>query len=207
MQPTTQHYDDCGAELANRYESASMKEMHSLLLRHLPGKGRVLEIGCGSGRDAAFLLQHGYDVTAVDASKGMVSAAKRHHPELDQRITCNAFPFSKDDPLLEARFDAIVLVAVVMHITDTELSSCATQFATMLSPDGVVFISTSTGRGELDGLRAPDGRLFNERAPEDLERLFIPMGFNRIAMHENADSFARTVCWFSLVLGRKGDRS
>ena len=143
---TVDIYSNKAGELAGRYESSDMSAIHHLLLRHLPAKACVLEIGCGSGRESAFLLRHGYDVTAVDASAAMITEAVRLHPELHARVRCAAVPLGAEDPLLAQHFDAIVAIATVMHVSDHELSVCALQFAQMLRPYGVLFVSTSLGR-------------------------------------------------------------
>ena len=54
MDRSTIHYYNKNADkLAELYETADMSEIHALLVRFLSEKGRILEIGCGSGRDAA----------------------------------------------------------------------------------------------------------------------------------------------------------
>ena len=53
---TIDYYNKNAEKLAELHETADMSEMHALLGRFLSEKARILEIGCGSGRDAAFLL-------------------------------------------------------------------------------------------------------------------------------------------------------
>ena len=67
-QLTTAYYDANAPAVAERYEQAEMVRLHQLLLAHLRSGSRILEIGCGSGREASFLLANGHDITAVDAS-------------------------------------------------------------------------------------------------------------------------------------------
>lgn len=51
-----------------------------------PWKARLLELGCGSGRDAAYMLDNGFDVIASDAVQDMLDAAAVCHPALAGRI-------------------------------------------------------------------------------------------------------------------------
>jgi len=126
---TIRHYDSKAAELVARYESADMSDTHRILLRHLPEGARLLEVGCGSGRDAVFLLMEGFDVQCIDSSAEMVRMATSVHPELAGRLGCAELPFHPGDPVLAERFQAIVAIAMVMHLTDDELLICSNQFA------------------------------------------------------------------------------
>jgi len=138
---TVSHYDTHAREASARYESADMSRLHAMLLRHLPPKGAsVLELGCGSGRDAAFLQANGFDVTAVDASPGMIAEAARLHPELAGGLSCAAVPFPGDSPLLRRSFDAVFSNAMFMHIPDPELPLVVEQVRRMMRRGGAVVI-------------------------------------------------------------------
>jgi SAM-dependent methyltransferase len=198
---TILHYDARCREISARYESADMSRLHTVLLRYLPPKGAsVLELGCGSGRDAAFLLANGYEVTAVDASAGMVAEATRIHPELSGRVSCAAIPFPGDSPLLLRTFDAVVSIGMLMHIPDAGLSDTVLQIRRLLRPGGVLFVDVSVGRTGLRNERNGTGKLFRERPPEELRLLFERHGFTFIARCESPDAFARPALrWVSLV--------
>ena len=84
-------YNIQAAKLTESYESANLSAIHALLLRHLPepqtltpdlSSPSILDLGCGSGRDAAFLHARGYQVTALDASPAMLKDLAACHPEL-----------------------------------------------------------------------------------------------------------------------------
>ncbi len=203
------YYDSNAPELCHKYEAADMSMLKRRLERHLPEAGAVLEIGCGSGRDAAVLKALGYDVTAVDASAGMCATAVACHPELSDRILCEAMPFADGSPLLSRTFDAVVCVATLMHVPDQELFEVAYQIRQILRPDGIVFLTVSSGRAGISGNRDPDGRLFVERSPDQLRLLFERLGFNFVAQYVDKDSLARSHTWHSLVLqaGRPSTRS
>jgi len=206
MDPSTiQYYNDSAPDVAARYEAADMDNLHHILLEHLPTGARVLEIGCGSGRDAAFLLAQGYDVTAVDASRAMLAAARVQHPLLRDRLYEAALPFSSDSHLLDSHYEGIVSVATIMHIADCDLPTLASQMRDMLVPNGVLIISASTARDGIVDSRDADGRLFIERPPERLRSVFQSLGFRLIRECQDADSFARGVEWYTLVMQRGGD--
>jgi len=201
---TILHYDEQAEDISDRYESADVSRLHAMLLRYLPSRGAsVLELGCGSGRDAAFLRACGYEVTAVDASGGMVAEATRIHPELSGRVSCAAAPFPGGSPLLRRTFDAVICIGALMHIPDAGLPETVLQIRRMLRPGGVLFVEVSVGRAGLRGERDGTGRLFRERRPEELQPLFEQHGFTFSARRESPDSLGRPALrWVSLVFNR-----
>jgi SAM-dependent methyltransferase len=197
---TVGRYNSHSDEYAGAYEQADMDALHGLLLRHLPARGRVLEIGCGSGRDAAFLIDKGFEVTAVDAAPSMLAAALHHHPKLAGCLQSAAFPLPTGDLLLQRRFDAIVAIAVIMHIPDNELLECATQWRDLLEDEAVLVISASTDRVGLTNSRDASRRLYRERSPAELLEVFTQVGFACIARHELTDALKREIQWSILIM-------
>jgi SAM-dependent methyltransferase len=204
---TLRAYEESASELAGRYETADMADFHGILIRHLPSACSILEVGCGSGRDAAFLLKHGYEITAMDASHQMLEEAAKRHPELAPRLHVAAVPFDSDCPLLRLKFSAVLVIALVMHLTDDELKETINQFRGILNPGGTVILSASIGREEIANGRDPNGRLYIERPPSDIEKLFLGGGFERIASYQNSDSLDRPVKWFTLVFEQRSDKN
>jgi SOS-response transcriptional repressor LexA/SAM-dependent methyltransferase len=198
--PTVKHYTNCAPERCAAYEGVNVSEMHQLMLRHF-GKGtRLLEIGCGSGRDAAFLALNGRDVTAIDASQGMIDAARQAHPEIAGSFSCNPFPFPPDSQLPSQTFDGVYAIAVVMHVPEEELFEFAFQIKSALQAGGTLILSFSTDRTGLCEGRDQAGRLFLERQPGRIQLLFERLGFRLLEQREGNDGMGRDIAWHTLVL-------
>lgn len=201
---TVSRYDSGAKAFSERYESVDMSQLYTLLDRYLPPAGSsILELGCGSGRDAAFLLARGHDVTAIDASAAMIAEAVRLHPGLVGRIVHAAVPLPEGSPLLRRTFHAVFSNAMLMHVPDEGLRTIALQTARMLRPHGVLVISVSVGREGLLDDRDGTGRLFLERPASAYRRLFEDTGLGFVEQHEAADSNERpSIRWISLVFRR-----
>lgn len=198
---TVDRYDSGARAFSERYESVDMSQLYTLLDRYLPPPGSsVLELGCGSGRDAAFLLSRGYDVMAVDASVAMIAEATQLHPELDGRVVHAAVPLPEGSPLLSRTFHAVFSNAMLMHVPDEGLRRTARQIRRLLRHDGVLVISVSVGREGLRDDRDGTGRLFLERPAAAYRQLFEGAGLGFVYQHEAADSIERPgIRWVSLV--------
>ena len=70
------YYDEHAAELCANTVTLDMNDLYAPFLRTVPPGGRILDAGCGSGRDSLAFLKRGFDVVPIDASTEMVRTAK-----------------------------------------------------------------------------------------------------------------------------------
>lgn len=94
------------------------------------GRGtRLLDVASGPGYVAATAAERGASVIGVDIAEGMLSLARRLHPELEfRRGNAEALPFE------DGSFDAVVANFVMLHVGRPE--QAAAEFARVLAPDG-----------------------------------------------------------------------
>lgn len=112
----------------------------------IPRTARLLEIGCGEGRDAKFLLNRGYDVLATDVSSEAVAYCRRENPGFADRF--QVLDCIRDR--LEGTFDFIYAVAVVhMLVLEEDRNGFYRFFHDQLSEKGIGLICTM-GDGEME---------------------------------------------------------
>lgn len=105
----------------------------------LTQKSKMLEIGCGEGRDAGYLLSKGCDVLATDVSKEAVAYCREQYPEYAERFKVLDCVTEK----LSDRFDFIYAVAVVhMLVLDEDRDSFYRFIREHLKPEGIALIGT-----------------------------------------------------------------
>ncbi|MFW6312348.1 MAG: class I SAM-dependent methyltransferase [Spirochaetota bacterium] len=92
MNGTLGFYDSHAREATASYERVDFSPLVDRFAATLGPAGRVLDLGCGSGRDAARLLSGGYDVVAADGSEAMLAEATALHPELAGRTARVVLP-------------------------------------------------------------------------------------------------------------------
>jgi SAM-dependent methyltransferase len=123
--------------------AAEAEWVAELIRRHAPGAKTILEIGSGTGLHASLLAMHGFSVTGVDMSQGMLEAAEERRAELSGEIS-SRLSFSLGDARtvrLGRKFDVVISLFHVMSYQTTN-EDLAAAFATAREhlADGGAFI-------------------------------------------------------------------
>jgi 2-polyprenyl-3-methyl-5-hydroxy-6-metoxy-1,4-benzoquinol methylase len=157
---SVEYYDENASAFFADTVGADMGAQHARFLRHVRPGGRILDAGCGSGRDALAFAGAGFEVTAIDASAEMAKLASRHIGLLVRQMT-----FA--DIRWKGAFDGIWASASLLHIRRAELPETIWRLVTALRPEGVLFASFKEGLTE----REHRGRHFTDMAIEGLGAL------------------------------------
>ena len=146
MVPGTQGYAEQAAELIPRYEAEAFEHKHRAELHLLPtSPGLVLDVGAGTGADAAWLAAQGHGVVAVEPTARMREAAVALHPDPSIEWVDDSLPLLAAVRTREVRFSAIMLTAVWMHLEPAEREVGMATLASLLAADGVLLISLRHG--------------------------------------------------------------
>jgi 2-polyprenyl-3-methyl-5-hydroxy-6-metoxy-1,4-benzoquinol methylase len=186
---TLAYYAANATDVAQRYESAG-SALSSYFGICFPHQKKILDVGCGSGRDLAVLVSLGFDAFGVDATPEFVDIAQYKHPELLGRITHGQLP-QLGQPF-GGEFDGILCSAVLMHLDDTTLVDSVRSFREALKNEGRVLISVSATRldADLNG-RDQYGRLFKNYSAQHLKTIFEVEGFRLLQQWGNFDTLQR----------------
>jgi 2-polyprenyl-3-methyl-5-hydroxy-6-metoxy-1,4-benzoquinol methylase len=115
---TFEFYRANAPETARHYAGAESSVARLFPVAFSPG-ARVLDLGCGSGRDLDALIQAGFDGYGVDGSPEMIREAIRHFPHLAERITVDELPQLKT--ISDHSYEGILCSAVLMHLPEEML--------------------------------------------------------------------------------------
>lgn len=147
--PTIEYYDSHSEEYIANTVGLDMADLYKPFLELLPKGGKVLDAGCGSGRDAKLFIEQGCSVLAVDASESMVKATSRLTAQSAKQLDLRELDFHNE-------FDGIWACASLLHIPLAELDGVLTRFEKALRFSGVIYLSFKEGDGE----REDNGRHF-----------------------------------------------
>lgn len=148
---TLKYYQDNAQTFFDGTVNVDMSSLYETFTKHLAPGARVLDAGCGSGRDAKAFLRMGYQVEAFDASPAMVELAREHTGLPVQLMTFADVDWKEE-------FDGIWCCASLLHVPAVELPEVMRKLAGALKPGGVWYVSFKYGDGE----REVDGRRFTD---------------------------------------------
>lgn len=160
MNDTKQYYQDNAQAFFDSTVNANMSAHYEHFLKYVPEHGRILDFGCGSGRDTKAFIQKGYLVDACDGSSEMCRLAS----ELcNIQVRCMDFTDLND----VNKYDAIWACASLLHVAKTQLPAVLIKMRDALVNGGVMYISFK--HGDYEGER--NGRFFLDLTPETFSNL------------------------------------
>lgn len=197
MSESTAGYASIADQLVVQYEGIRFEEVHGQILHLLPPAGRALDIGAGTGRDAAALARRGFRVTAAEPTAEMSAHGQRLHAGLDITWSDDALPHL---PQLAARgetYHLIMLTAVWMHLDETERAIAMPVVATLLADGGRLSMTLRHGP-------VPRGRRMFDLSADEVIAAAQPHGIDLLYRGTRGDMLSRdAVHWDVLMLEKR----
>lgn len=147
-------------------------------LAALPQGARILELGCGNGRDAAYMLSLGFDVDATDGTPALAASAARR---LGRPIAVLRF----EDLAASSIYDGVWASASLLHVPATDLPDILKRIRLALRKDGVFTASYKAGTGEG---RDQLGRYYNYPSPDQLLADYRAAGWTQLSLERRSGS-------------------
>ena len=193
----TEGYAETANTLVGPYESITFERTHDTILPLIPAApARVLDIGAGTGRDAAALAARGHTVVAIEPTAEMRAHGQRLHPSAAITWIDDSLP---DLAALEAyggHFDLVMMTAVFMHLDAGERARAMPRIVRLLKPGAILALSLRHGP-------VPPGRRMFEVGAEEMTTLGRTHSLERIH-HAERPSMTRApdVTWTILAFSR-----
>ncbi len=193
---TLQFYNNNSAEIAEKYNSVSDGINKCFQPAFIP-KSKVLDIGCGSGRDLRIMQKMNFDVFGVDPCKEFVNKIKQ---DFQDKVFIDSLP--KLANIADNEFDGILCSAVLMHLPKEQLFDASFAIRRVLRENGRLLISIPLEDDTINKKtnRDENNRLFNGITNEELQIIFEKIGFKLLEKWQNDDSLNRTHRKWSTML-------
>lgn len=142
-----------------------MSHQHKEFLASIQNSGKILDVGCGSGRDSRLFKSYGYEVVAIDGAVELCKLASKH---IGQDVIHMRFQ-EIDFPEL---FDGVWACASLLHVPSYELKDVLKRIKDSLKPEGMMYASFKYG--DFEGERG--GRYFVDLKEDTVTKLFTDVG-------------------------------
>jgi 2-polyprenyl-3-methyl-5-hydroxy-6-metoxy-1,4-benzoquinol methylase len=185
---TLEFYSNNAQAYVERTQTLNLRDIYDPFVRRLKPGGRILDIGCGSGRDSLAFRDMGFAVTSADGSPEMARLAEIHLGSPVATLRFQEVNFSDE-------FDGIWACASLLHLEQVELADALARLFRALKPNGLLYASFMTG----EGARFEDGRLFCDIIPSEFRRLAEGSGGAALDHWVTPDVLKRGQSWLNFL--------
>jgi SAM-dependent methyltransferase len=147
-------YNDAATAFAADWHAQPPPTDLHALIRHYFHPGLTADVGCGSGREVAWLAANGFPAIGYDASEGLLFEARARYPQ--HRFEAAALP--ELSPLAGESFDNVLCETVIMHLAREAIALSLQRMMGILKPGGILYVSWRVTDGA--DLRDARGRLY-----------------------------------------------
>lgn len=147
-----EYYEKNAERYAAETFSADMSEQYEQFLPYLKEGGKLLDVGSGSGRDACYFQEHGYQVTALEPSKNLCR-------EIEKVFSGETVCSDIQNYQPRERYDGIWACASLIHLQKEELLHFFETIHLYLKEGGAIYVS---GKNGISTGKSEDGRYYLE---------------------------------------------
>ena len=170
---TLRYYDTHADEYVAESLGVDMSEQYGKYLQWLSKGSKILDLGCGSGRDSKFFIERGFDVTPVDGSGEMCLRAEKIIGKKVRKLTFDELDY-------DGVFDGVWACASLLHVKKDEMNETLKRVSRSMKPDGVLYISFRYGDDE----RTSSGMIYSDYTEDTLDTII------------NNDAHLRMIEWW-----------
>lgn len=164
---TIQFYNEHAGEYAEGTINADMAECRIRFLKYITPGAKILDAGCGSGRDTIAFLSAGYEVDAFDASEKMCRIAS-------EKTGINVENRRFEELEGSEKYDGIWACASLLHVKKEKLPDVLSRLNQLLKQNGVLYVSFKYGDKE----RVDEERYFCDLTEDECCSLVQQAGFS-----------------------------
>lgn len=192
MNETLKYYNENAENFVKDTIGVNFSEVQEKFTKLLPYGGKILDFGCGSGRDASYFYKKGFLVDATDGSAELCKQAGKY-----SGINVRQMLFSELNAVEE--YDGIWACSSILHLPLADMKDVMVKMLRALKKDGWIY--TSFKYGEFEGIR--NGRYFTNFTKESFECFISELNGIRIKeiwISDDARSDRSDEKWLNLIL-------
>ncbi len=165
----------------------------SVFVKMLLPSSRILDVGCGSGRDILWLMKKGFSVTGFERSPGMASLARKNS---GCKVIENDFETYNFSVL---SVDAVLMSGALVHLPPKRFTDTFRNITSAVKEEGLIYISLKEGYGSKNDAT---GRTFYFWQEDDLKKIFDASGFSILSFSKSKSAKVMDEIWLGFVLSK-----
>lgn len=172
-----------------------MSKLRNAFAAYLPAEARVMDLGCGSGRDVMAFGDMGHEASGLDASKELVELAK-------ERLEVKASVGDMVTWRASEPYDGIWCCASLIHLNEEEKKRFFGNLQYNLKPGGVIYISVKEG---IETGTDEEGVYTSNCTAEELKSFLNGAGCEILETVVTEDAMGRPgVKWLNVIAKKRG---
>lgn len=144
MNSTIDFYNNNADNYYEQTASVDFSDLYERFLKYIPEGGRIMDVGCGSGRDAGAFCRMGFRAEGLDAAEELAALA-------GEKQGINVTVCNMEDWITDRPYDGIWCCAVLVHLEDGQIKKFFNNLRYNLAEGGVLFVSVKARDGNCDG--------------------------------------------------------
>ncbi|RKX57555.1 MAG: hypothetical protein DRP29_08335 [Thermodesulfobacteriota bacterium] len=154
---------------------------------------RILDLGCGPGRDAKYFSENGYDVVGVDISEKMISKSKKVAPKAKFLVRdMRNLRFRKES------FDGVWCMSSLTLLDENHVMPVLEKINSLLKKGGTLFLSMKEGEGAYSYGRGEMKRYGFLYSKKDIEQKIRQAGFDVVKKRKEAGKYCTWLNFFCI---------
>ncbi len=153
---TSRYYEDNALTYIETTSKADLSYEYKLFLKYLPPSSHIMDLGCGSGRDSHYFLEHNYQVDALDSSKKFCQLVR-------EKLAIRTINSRIQDWIPDVRYDGIWACASLLHLDPIDFDKFLQDLPLYLKANGALFASVKNG---IQTGMSSDGRFYQNYSEE-----------------------------------------
>jgi SAM-dependent methyltransferase len=131
-------YDNDAAAFARDWhEQPAPVDLQAIVARFFIKGGISADIGCGSGREVAWLNANGFRAVGFDASEGLLAEARSRYPDLN--FAWAELPALRG--IAANTYDNVLCETVIMHLDHAQIAPSVRRMFDIVKPCGIFYLS------------------------------------------------------------------